>query len=140
MSATDRVAKLLEAKADALVRRSAEDLAALLHPDFVYVNAGGFKFDKAGYIYFGCTSGKIVFSEQKFSALEVKPFAGFAVATMILHDRFTSQGRLVAATYRSLCVFSVSAGGYGQQARRWWSNRTSVCRACTCVPCRKSCN
>ena len=67
MPAADRVAKLLQAKADALVRRSAEDLAALLHPDFTYVNAGGFKFDKAGYIYFGCTSGKIVFSEQKFS-------------------------------------------------------------------------
>ena len=110
MSATEQVEKLLKAKADALVRRSAEDLAALIHPDFTYVNAGGFRFDKAGYIYFGCTSGKIVFSEQKFSALEVKPFAGFAVATMTLHDRFYSQGqgRLVAATYRSLCVFSVS--------------------------------
>ena len=73
------------------------------------MNAGGFKFDKAGYIYFGCTSGKIVFSEQEFSELEIKPFAGFAVATMTLHDRFYSQGqgRLVAAAYRSLCVFSV---------------------------------
>jgi hypothetical protein len=108
MSATEQVEKLLTAKADALVRRSAEDLAALLHPDFTYVNAGGFKFDKAGYIFFGCTSGRIIFSEQKFSALEVKPFAGFAVATMTLHDRFLSQGRPVAATYRSLCVFSVS--------------------------------
>jgi hypothetical protein len=108
MSATDRIATLLQAKADALVRRSAQDLAALIHPDFTYVNAGGFRFDKAGYIDFGCTSGRIVFSEQKFSALEVRSFAGFAVATMNLHDRFSSQGRLVAATYRSLCVFSVS--------------------------------
>src|SRR5471032_3052676 len=121
MSAIEQVEKILKAKADALVRRSAEDLAGLLHPDFTYVNAGGFKFDKTGYIYFGCTSGKIVFSEQKFSALEVKPFAGFAVATMTLHDRFTSQGRLVAATYRSLCAFSVSGNEW-----LWAAGQTMV--------------
>ncbi len=46
----DPIARLLEAKADALVRRSAADLAALLHPGFVSVNAGGKRFDKAGYI------------------------------------------------------------------------------------------
>ena len=108
MSVTERVEALLVAKADALVRQSTRDLEALIHPDFTYVNAGGVRFDKAGYVDFCCTSGKIVFSEQRFSDLEVKPFAGFAIATMTLHDRFSSRGRLVAATYRSLCVFSVS--------------------------------
>jgi len=37
----EEIRKAPAAKADALKRRSAEDMATLLHPDFVYVNAGG---------------------------------------------------------------------------------------------------
>src|SRR5437588_11505838 len=47
-----------------LLRRSADDMAALLDPDFVYVNAGGYKLDKAQYIDNGCTSGRTVFRSQ----------------------------------------------------------------------------
>jgi hypothetical protein len=43
----DEIRAVLAAKGDALVRRSADDMAALLHPDFVYVNTSGRKFDKA---------------------------------------------------------------------------------------------
>ncbi len=102
----DEVRQILEAKAEALIRRAADDLAALLHPDFIYVNAGGTTFDKAGYIDTYCTSGRVVFAEQRISDLHVKPFAGFAVATFAVSDRFTAGGHAVSATYRSLCVFS----------------------------------
>ena len=37
---SDQIREVL-AKADAPVRRSADDLAALIHADFVYVNASG---------------------------------------------------------------------------------------------------
>ncbi|MDI1286457.1 MAG: nuclear transport factor 2 family protein [Reyranella sp.] len=67
----DEVRQIIEAKADALIRRTADDLAALLHPDFVYVNAGGTAFDKAGYIDTYCISGKVVFAEQQISDLNV---------------------------------------------------------------------
>ena len=60
---------MLTAKARALTRRSADDMAALLHPDFVYITAGGYKFDKAGYIDNGCTSGRLVFHSQRPSFL-----------------------------------------------------------------------
>ena len=57
----EEIRTVLSAKADALLRRSADDMAALLHPDFVYVNAAGYKLDKADYIKLGIaasSSGK----------------------------------------------------------------------------------
>jgi ketosteroid isomerase-like protein len=102
----DAIRQVLAAKADAMVRRSAKTLAALLHDDFVYVNATGTKFDKTGYVNTYCTSGKVVFLEQKIDELSVKEFPGFAIATLTPRDRFTAGGREVRATYRSLCVFA----------------------------------
>ncbi len=93
-----------------MVRRSADPLSALLHDDFVYVNAGGVRFDKAGYIETYCTSGKVVFLEQKIDDLSVRTFPGFAVATLLFRDRFSAGGREVRATYRSLCVFAETGG------------------------------
>lgn len=117
----DEIAAVLAAKADALVRRSADDMAALLHPDFVYVNAGGIKLDKAAYIYVGCTSGKLVFRQQQVSELEVRQFDDFAVATMLLNDQFFSalEGREVFGTYRSLCVFNKKDGHW-----KWIAGQT----------------
>ena len=100
----------MTAKADAIVRRAADDLAELLHRDFVYVNASGMKFGKADYIETYCTSGRVVFTEQRISDLAVSEFAGFAVATLAVHDKFTTSVREIQATYRSLCVFSNDKG------------------------------
>ena len=44
MSVSDRIRDVLLAKADAIVRRAADRLDALVHPDFVYVNAAGRTF------------------------------------------------------------------------------------------------
>jgi hypothetical protein len=117
----EEIRKVLEAKADALRRRSAEDMATLLHPDFVYVNAGAYKFDKAGYIENGCTSGRLVFRSQRVSKLEVRQFDHIAVATMLLNDQFFSQleGREVSGTYRLLCVFSKKDGSW-----QWLAGQT----------------
>lgn len=108
----DEIRAVLEAKADALVRQAVGDLVALIDPGFVYVNARGSTFDKAGYVETFCASGKVVFSEQRFSDLEFRLFAGFAVATMTVNDTFTAEGKIVAAIYRSLCVF-------GKAGDRW---------------------
>ncbi len=90
-------------------------MAALLHPDFVYATAGGYKFDKAGYIENGFISGRLVFHSQKVSELDVRQFGDTAVATMVLDDHFTLDGREVKATFKSLCVFTRKDG-------RWlWS-------------------
>ena len=107
---TEEIRAVLTAKASALLRRSADDMAVLLHPDFVYVNAGGRKLDKAAYIDVGCTSGRLIFRDQQVSELDVRQFDDFAVATMLLADRFVFEGKEVSETYRSLCVFSKKAG------------------------------
>jgi hypothetical protein len=106
----DEIRIVLAAKADALVRRSADALATLLHPDFVYVNASGRKLDKAAYIDVGCISGRLIFRDQQVSELDVRQFDDFAVATMLLNDRFVFEGKEVSETFRSLCVFSKKAG------------------------------
>ncbi len=106
----DAIRQVLVAKADAMVRRSTDTLAALLHDDFVYVNASGRRFDKIGYVETYCTSGRVVFLEQQIDDLSVREFPGFAVATLTLRDRFSAGGREVQATYRSLCVFADENG------------------------------
>jgi hypothetical protein len=106
----EEIRAVLTAKASALLRRSADDMAVLLHPDFVYVNAGGYKLNKAEYIDVGCTSGKLVFRSQKVSEFEVRQFGDCAVATMTLDDQFALDGREITATFRSLCIFTRKDG------------------------------
>lgn len=106
MRTSEQIEDMLLAKADAVVRRDERALAALIHPDFVYVNAAGRSFSKADYIQYYCTSGNIVFREQKFSDLVVRLFPGLAEATLVAHDSFVVDGEIIAATYQSLLMFA----------------------------------
>lgn len=112
---------MLEAKAEALVARQAGHLDALIHDDFVYVNVGGRTFDKASYIEAYCTSGRVVFTQQRISDLLVKLIDGFAVATLSINDEFRIDGRAVSGRYHSLCVFSQPAGRW-----LWTAGQTMV--------------
>ncbi|MBN9089118.1 MAG: nuclear transport factor 2 family protein [Reyranella sp.] len=119
MSVEEDIADVLLAKAEAIVHRAAGRLDPLIHPDFVYVNAAGRSFDKAGYIDAYCTSGKIVFAEQRISELSVQAFPGVAVATFVAHDRFVIDGETVDTTYQSMCVFTG-----GQDGWQWVAGQT----------------
>ena len=119
MSVEVEIGELLLAKAEAIVDRAADKLDALIHPDFVYVNAAGRSFDKAGYIDAYCTSGKIVFAEQRISRLTVQASRGVAEATFVAHDRFMIDGKTVDATYQSMCVFTA-----GPQGWQWVAGQT----------------
>lgn len=112
MSVEAEISSMLLAKAEAIVARAAEKLDALIHPDFIYVNAAGRAFDKADYIDTYCTSGKIVIAEQRISNLTVQKSRGVAEATFIAHDRFVVDGQTVEATYQSLCVFTAGPKGW----------------------------
>lgn len=119
MSHFEEIHALLLDKADAIVRRAADRLDGLIHPDFVYVNAAGRTFDKAGYIETYCTSGRIAFAEQRFSNLSVQQFPGVAEATFVAHDSFVVDGETIVATYQSLCMFVHSPDGW-----QWISGQT----------------
>ena len=119
MSVEMEIGALLLAKAEAIVDRAAGKLDALIHPDFVYVNAAGRTFDKAGYIDAYCTSGKMVFTEQRISNLTVQASPGLAEATFVSHDRFLIDGKTVDATYQSMCVFTA-----GPQGWQWVAGQT----------------
>jgi len=121
VSVAGEIRAVLRAKAEAIVRRAADRLDALIHADFVYVNAAGRAFDKAGYIDFYCTSGKIVFEEQRVSELSVQAFPGTAVASFQAHDRVVAAGETVEATYQSLCVFIDGPRGW-----QWVAGQTKT--------------
>ena len=108
----DPIHCVLLAKADALIRRNSQDLAALIHPNFVYVNASGELFNKDSYIDTYCVSGQVVFLEQTISDLQVRQFDGFAVAALVLHDKLTVSEQIAEGSYQSLCVFSAAGD--------WW--------------------
>ncbi|MGI4802025.1 MAG: nuclear transport factor 2 family protein [Janthinobacterium lividum] len=110
MATADEIRSVLEAKAEALVARQASHLDDLIHHDFVYINAGGRTFDKAGYIEAYCTSGRVVFTQQRIADLMVKLIDGFAIATFSINDELRIDGRVVNGRYRSLCVFSQPSG------------------------------
>jgi hypothetical protein len=116
-----QIAGVLRAKGEAIVKRDAGRLDSLIHADFVYVNAGGRTFDKAGYIEFFCTSGKIVFEEQRVSDLSVQAYPGTAVATFIAHDRFLANRQTIDATYQSMCVFVDGPSGW-----QWVAGQTKT--------------
>jgi hypothetical protein len=117
----DQIRSVLEAKADALIHRNSDALAALIHADFVYINAGGRIFDRTTYIDAYCTSGSIAFMDQQVSDFEVTQFDGFAVATLSINDKFRMGERIVSGRYRSLCVFSWSGGCW-----QWAAGQTMV--------------
>lgn len=119
MSVEAQIGEVLLAKAEAIVGRAGDKLEALIHPDFVYVNAAGRMFDKAGYIDTYCTSGRIVFAEQRISDLTVQEFPGVAVATFTAHDRFVVDGKTVDSPYQSLCLFIP-----GPQGWQWAAGQT----------------
>jgi len=119
MTTEVEIRRVLEAKAAALIAGQAARLDDLIHSDFIYVNAGGRTFDKAGYIEFYCTSGKVVFMQQQIADLAVKLIDSFAVATLSIHDELRIQGRMVSGHYRSLCVFSQTSGQW-----RWTAGQT----------------
>jgi hypothetical protein len=78
----EEIRTALAAKASALVRRSADDMAVLMHPDFVHVTAGGRTL----------TNGNV------------------AVATMVVDDRCAIGGREITETFRALSVFAYTDG------------------------------
>jgi hypothetical protein len=101
----DEIRAVLAAKADALVHRSAADITALLHPNFLVVTAGGKTITKADYIDVAIT-GHLIFHRQEVRDLEVRLFDDTAVASMLVDDWYTVDGRAITETYSALSVFT----------------------------------
>ncbi len=101
----EEIRAAVAAKSSVLVRRSAEDMAALIHPDFLYVTAGGKTLTKADYIDVA-VNGRFVYHDQQVRELEVRLFGTTAVASMIMDDRYAIEGREVSETFYGLSVYS----------------------------------
>jgi hypothetical protein len=79
-----------------------------LHPDFVYVNTHGVRFDKAGYILSRLApTGDVRFAGQDISDLMVTSIGNIVTATMTLHDTFVKAQERRTFRVLSLCVFGV---------------------------------
>jgi hypothetical protein len=93
------------------LRRSADELSALIHADFLYVTAGGKTLTKADYIDVA-VRGRFVYHNQKVSDLAVRLFDTTAVATMLTDDRYAIEGREVTETFHGLSIFTWTDGGW----------------------------
>ncbi|WP_166678822.1 nuclear transport factor 2 family protein [Kribbella voronezhensis] len=83
------VAAALE-RADALARRDAERLLALLHPDFHWTSHRGEQFDRERYVASN-TSGPLVWHTQVLTDIEVVVVAGdAAVLRCVVTDQVDS--------------------------------------------------
>jgi hypothetical protein len=105
----EEIRAAVAAKASALVRRSAEDMGTLIHPDFLYVTAGGKTLTKADYIDVA-VNGRFVYQGQQVRELEVRLFGTTAVASMLIDDQYEIEGRAVSETFYGLSVFSWTDG------------------------------
>ena len=108
----DEIRDVLKRKADALLQRSAPKLLELLEAEFVYVTASGRRLRCDDYVENGTGPAGLRFQSQEIEQLEVANFGDSAIATMILHDRFEIEGRIVSETYRSFCVFRRHEAGW----------------------------
>ena len=89
-------------------------------------DAGGRTFDKAGYIEAYCTSGKVLFLQQRIAHLTVKMIDSVAVATLSIHDELRIENRMVSGHHRFLCVFSQTSGRWLWTAGQTVEQRRSV--------------
>jgi hypothetical protein len=105
----EEIRAAVAAKSDALVRRSVDDLNALIHPDFLYVTAGGKNLTKADYIDVA-VKGKVIYHGQQMRELDVRLFGTIAVASMLMDDQYAIEGREVTETFYGLSVFSYVDG------------------------------
>jgi hypothetical protein len=105
----EEIRAAVAAKSSALVRRSADELAALSHPDVLYVTAGGKSLTKADYIDVA-VKGRFVYHGQQVRELDVRLFGTIAVASMVMDDRYTIEGREVAESFYGLSVFNYVDG------------------------------
>ena len=105
----EEIRAVVAAKSSALVRRSADDMAALIHPDFLFVTAGGKTLTKADYIDVA-VNGKFVYHDHQTRELEVRLFGTTAVASMVVDDEYTIDDREVTATFFGLSVFTWADG------------------------------
>ena len=113
------IAAILHAKAAALVVRSAADMAALLDDPFVYVNASGRRVERRDYLAAFTGDGPLRFVSQNIADLEVVDHDGFAIATMTLHDVFTTPSGHFDGQLRSMAVFRRTPQGW-----RWSGGQT----------------
>jgi hypothetical protein len=119
----EEIRTALAAKASALVRRSADDMAVLMHPDFVHVTAGGRTLTKADYIDVFIKSANVVYHSQEGRELEVHLYGTVAVATMVVDDRCAIDGREITETFRALSVFAYTDGRW-----LWAAGQTALPR------------
>jgi hypothetical protein len=94
----EEIRAAVAAKTAALIRRSAEDMAVLIHPDFLYVTAGGKTLTTADYLEVA-VNGRFVYQGQRVRELEVRLFGTTAVASMLIDDQYEIEGRAVAETF-----------------------------------------
>lgn len=105
----EEIRAVIEAKSSALVHRAEADIAALIHPDFLYVTAGGKTLSKADYIDVAI-KGRFRYLGQQVRELDVRLHGTIALASMVQDDHYTIEGREIREAFYAFNAFSYIDG------------------------------
>ena len=111
--------KVVQDRAEALVRGDVTFLERLLAEDFQYVNSMGARLDRARYLELH-TSGVLVFESQVVSEFSARVYGDTAVVTSVLDDRASYDGQAFEARFRTMQVYLRSPDGW-----RWVAGQTT---------------
>lgn len=107
------IIRLVHARSEALVKSDVDAMRAILHPDFVYVNAGGYVSDRESYLgRFVDPDDAPTWELQDVSEISVRIFGDMAIANCRVHDVATWKEHRMDASFRSTFVYLNTPDGW----------------------------
>lgn len=114
--------RAMDARRDALVGRDRKALERILAPGFAYTNASGEKMTRDEYLALYVDSGRMTWTSQELSQVDLSLFGDTAVVTCLVHDVATWDGAPLDAWFRATHVWKA-------RERRWVMLAGHACTA-----------
>jgi ketosteroid isomerase-like protein len=112
MTDLEAVLAAAQRRSEALVHKDVEALLALLHPDFVYVNASGQVLDRDQYLDLYVRPVEVRWVSQSIEEPRIAEAAGAAVLTCLVRDVARYYDQEMNETFRSTLTWIRTDDGW----------------------------
>lgn len=107
------IIRLVHARSEALVNADVEAMGNILHPEFVYVNAGGYVNHQEDYLaQFVDSEGGPSWERQDVDEITIRIYGDIAIVNCRVHDVATWQEHRMDAHFRSTFVYLKTPDGW----------------------------